>query len=268
MQATPLLVPGLEGITQITCGVNHALALDTKGRIWAWGEGEQNQLGRRLFGRHKDGTRPRLVEVCRNNAKYIGSGDYHSFAVDHKDNVWAWGLNSFGQAGYVKGGTGGDSNLVPYPMKIRALCGQGVHTLAGGGHYSVAVTAAGRCLVWGRIDGGQLGLPFTLEQLQDESLIRHDERNKPRICLKPTEVPNLGHVVHASCGTEHTIFINQEGKGFSTGLGFNGQLGNGSEDDVDEATRFEGDDTKNQVLQWSGAGGQFSIVAAPLNLSR
>lgn len=80
-QATPMRIRGLEKITQIAYGANHALALDAKGTVWAWGCGEQNQLGRLLFGRRfLECPNPRPVEIKM--VKYIASGEYHSFAVD------------------------------------------------------------------------------------------------------------------------------------------------------------------------------------------
>ncbi|RYO90011.1 hypothetical protein DL766_006643 [Monosporascus sp. MC13-8B] len=259
-QATPTLIGGLSRITQIACGANHALALDAEGVIWAWGCGEQNQLGRRLFGRRfMECLNPHPTEI--RDVKYIASGEYHSFAIDKKDNAWAWGLNGFGQAGHAKA-AGSDSVLLPYPMRIPALCGKGVICLDGGAHHSAAVTANGQCLVWGRLDGGQLGIGFTSEQLQDASLIRNDERNKPRICLHPTPVPGLGEVSFVACGTDHTIFIAKEGTAYATGFNSQGQLGLGDEDDdVMVARRIKSKAVKDKMLTWAGAGGQFSVIA-------
>lgn len=94
------------------------------------------------------------------------------FGVSKKDNLWPWGLNSFGEAGFTKV-AGSDSVLLPYPMKIPGVCGsRGVVCLDGRAHHSAPVTASGQCLVWGRMDGGQLGICFSPEQLQDDSLIR------------------------------------------------------------------------------------------------
>ncbi|KAJ4321154.1 hypothetical protein N0V84_005506 [Fusarium piperis] len=259
-QKTPMQILGISNIIQITCGANHVLALDSTGKVWGWGSHEQNQLGRRLFGRHTEHLKPRLVEVCRGKARYIASGEYHAFAIDHKDGVWAWGLNSFGEAGYADG-AGSDSALLPYPIKIRHLCGRGVILIDGGAHHSAAVTTSGECLVWGRIDGGQLGIVFTPAQLQDSELIRHDERDKPRVCLRPTQVPNMGKVVHVACGTDHTIFVNDSGKAYATGINSSGQLGLGSDDDVDVALEVRSKDLKGSMLSWAGAGGQFSVLA-------
>ncbi|KAK7416148.1 hypothetical protein QQZ08_012106 [Neonectria magnoliae] len=241
-QKTPTCIVGLAKIVQITCGANHALALDAKGAVWGWGAHEQNQLGRRLLRRHQEHLKPRLIEVCRKRAKYIASGEYHSFAIDHKDNVWGWGLNSFGEAGYAKN-AGGDSAILPYPMKIPGLCGKSVTVIAGGAHHSAAVT----------VD----------EQLENEDVIRYDERNKPRICLRPTIIPNIGDAVHVACGIDHTIFVNKEGNAYATGFGTSGQLGLGSYRDVEVAQPVKRTHLKDSALIWAGAGGQFSILARP-----
>ncbi|KAI1294051.1 regulator of chromosome condensation 1/beta-lactamase-inhibitor protein II [Xylaria venustula] len=259
-QATPVQIRGLPKITQIVCGSNHALALDTKGSIWAWGWNEQNQFGRHLFGRQQDSFVPSQVRVCRGNVKYIASGEYHSFAIDRQDNVWAWGANSYGEAGDPET-AGSDSAVLRAPVKIRHLCKKGVTTLAGGAHHSAAVTAEGQCLVWGRIDAGQLGVAFTPEQIQDENHIRCDDRGKPRICLRPTAVPTVEQAVHVACGTDHTIFINKSGAAYSSGFGFQGQLGLASNDDVEVATLIGGKAIKSSVLIRAGAGGNVSVVA-------
>jgi regulator of chromosome condensation len=259
-QATPIRIQGLSSITQVACGANHALALDAHGMIWSWGCSEQNQLGRHVFGRHATGPlTPNPIHI--RDIKYIACGEYHSLAVDKKGHFWAWGLNSFGEAGYAKA-AGSDDVVLPFPMKISGLRGKKVVCLAGGAHHSAAVTADGQCLVWGRLDGGQLGIAFTDEQLQDTSLVRRDERNAPRICLRPTLVPGLGQVSHVACGTDHTIFVTRKGTAYATGFNSGGQLGLGHEDDVQVAQPIGGKALKDRTLVWAGAGGQFSVLAA------
>ncbi|KAJ2960783.1 hypothetical protein NQ176_g11036 [Zarea fungicola] len=202
-----------------------------------------------------------MIRVCRGGAKYIACGEYHCFAIDSRDNVWGWGLNSYGQAGDAKT-AGGDDALLSQPVKIPALCGKGVTMLAGGAHHSVAVTSSGECLVWGRLDGGQLGLRFSEEQITNKNQVRCDERGKPRICLVPTAVSGLGTVSHVACGTDHTLFINKDGHAFSTGFGSEGQLGLGADDDVDVAQQIQGKHIKDQTISWAGAGGQFSMMSS------
>ena len=148
-------------------------------------------------------------------------------------------------------------------MKIPDLGGKGVTVLSGGADHSAAITAGGQCLVWGRIDGGQLGVELNAEQLQDETLTRRDDRGLPRICLRPIPVTNIGTAAHVSCATGHTIFINTEGQAFGSGFGSMGQLGIASEDDTNVAEKITGAAVKGKQLKWCGTGGQFSLVAAP-----
>ncbi|PNH37341.1 hypothetical protein VD0004_g9445 [Verticillium dahliae] len=264
-QDKPSLIRGVQDITQLACGVDHVLALDTSDNIWGWGNNEQNQLGRRLFGRDQDSLIPHQIRVCRNNSKYIASGEYHSFAIDKKDNVWGWGLNSFGEAGDPDT-AGTNSAVLPYPMKIRTLAGKGITCIDGGAHHSAAVTPDSECFVWGWMDGGQLGFTFTLEQLQDAAQVRFDERDKPAICLRPAAVPHVGMVSHDACGTDHTLWITRDGHAYAAGFGSQGQLGLNSEEDVEVAQRVKGRDADEAMLTWSGAGGQFSVISAPATL--
>lgn len=118
-------------------------------------------------------------------------------------------------------GAGTDSAFVP-PTKIPGLCQQQVLVLDGGAHHSAAVTANGNCLVWGRIDDGHLGVDFTPEQLQDATLIRHDERNKPRICLRPSIIPTVQQATYVACSSDHTFLIDRAGSAYSSGYGFHG----------------------------------------------
>lgn len=272
-QTTPVLLRGLEGIIQIACGANHALALDNKGAVWTWGCAGQNELGRRPPTRHIGNLAfPSLVPqpVGIRHVVAIGTGQYHSFAVDARGHVWGWGFNGFGEAGGDPKSAGRDGApvVLPNPMKIKALSGRFVVHLAGGAHHSAALTADGTCLVWGQLDGGQLGIKFTDEQLADTTLIRRDERGKPRICLQPVAVDDaIGPVAHVACGTDHTLFVTREGKVYTTGFNAQGQLGLGSEnDDNDEvfvATQVGGKQIQKRRITWAGAGGQFSMVAGP-----
>ncbi|KAL6825423.1 hypothetical protein J3E69DRAFT_380624 [Trichoderma sp. SZMC 28015] len=98
--------------------------------------------------------------------------------------------------------------------------------LKAGQHSSLAPE-----VVWGRLDGGQLGIQFSAQQLRDELLIHQDEHGRPRICLRPTAVLNLGQVNHVACGINCTVFIDEKGRAYAIESGSSGQLGLGSEAD-------------------------------------
>ncbi|KAF3768639.1 RCC1/BLIP-II [Cryphonectria parasitica EP155] len=200
--------------------------------------------------------------MSRYGVKSVAAGPYHSLAVDNKDRVFAWGMNNFGQAGYASN-AGADSAELPYPMQIKPLSKQGIEQMAAGAHHSAAVTKDGRYLVWGRIDGGHLGLKLSQEQIDNPKVVRKDEYEKPRILLEPTAVPNLGKAAYIACSTGHTIFVNRDGKAFASGFGSQLQLGNGKDDDVEVAEEVKAKSLEGVKLSWCGTGGQFSMVAAP-----
>lgn len=79
------------------------------------------------------------------------------------------------------------------------------------------MTSRAQDVVWGRLDGGQLGIQFSAQQLRDELLIRQDKHGRPRICLRSAAVLNLGQIKHVACGTDHS-FIDEKGREYATRL--------------------------------------------------
>ncbi len=257
------MIEGVNKITQIACGGNHVLALNQRGEVWTWGSGEQNQLGHRIVERRKyDSLSPKLLRIANRKVRLIGSGLDHTFAVDALRRVWVWGLNSFGQAG-VENDAGRDGAIVFSTKRVESLTlpdGEIIELITGGAHHSAAVTSLGRCLVWGRIDGHQMGVPISAIPAED---LIYDDREKPRILIRPTAVPDLGEVTYAATGTDHTIAINREGKAYSWGFNVNYQCGQGTIDDIETPTLIDNTAVRGKKLTWAGAGGQFSMLAGP-----
>ncbi|KAI9669388.1 MAG: hypothetical protein M1831_000424 [Alyxoria varia] len=258
-QRRPILIPQLKKITSIACGANHALALDTNGNVFAWGAGEQNQLGRRIVERTRLGAlTPREFGLPKKQIRSVACGSYHSFAIDKKGQVWSWGLNSFAQCG-VSEGAGEANNVVPVPTKVRNLAGASVQQIKGGADHSIAVAGNGDCLVWGRADGAQLGLD--LDKVPQDELV-HDQNHKPRIVLRPTRVPGFS-AVQVTAESDHCIAVTGDGKAFSWGFNTNYQTGQGNLDQVDLATLVDNTAVRDRAISWAGAGGQYGVLAAP-----
>lgn len=257
------MIEGVTNITQIACGANHVLALNQRGEVWTWGSGEQNQLGHRIVERRKyESLTPKLLRIASRKVRLIGCGHYHSFAVDSLRRVWVWGLNSFGQAG-IPNEAGRDGAVVFSIKRVDILTlpnDEIIESITGGAHHSVAVTSLGRCLTWGRMDGNQMGLPVST--IPAENMI-YDDREKPRILIKPTAVPGIGKVIHAATGTDNSITVNSDGKAYSWGFNVSYQCGQGTIDDITVPTLIDNTAVRAKKLNWAGAGGQFSILAGP-----
>ena len=92
-----------------------------------------------------------IEKLNAKKAKDIFCGNYHSFYINEKDQVFAWGMNNHGQLGI------GHKENTCVPTQIKALEGQKVIQIAGGEHHTIAVTSEGKVYCWGRNDEGQIG---------------------------------------------------------------------------------------------------------------
>jgi regulator of chromosome condensation len=269
-----MLIPGLKDIVQISAGNNFCLALDSHGKIFSWGRSEQSQLGRRpVASRHvhhnpdqaddevdNAGLIPKLVALPpRKKIVSIHAGSDHAFAIDSVGDTWAWGLNNYGQTG-IRAGAGKGGTTVFVPQKVASLVGKKMKIVQGGTHHSMAITQNGDCLVWGRMDGCQMGVDLKTLPLDDPSVVV-SELGKPRILLEPTVVP-IPSSAYGAAGSDHNIIITLDGKAFSWGFNANYQCGQGPDtDDIEVATLIDNTAVRDKKLIWAGAGGQYSILA-------
>ena len=77
----------MTGVTALSAGIEHSLALRSDGTVWAWGGNAHGQLG--------DGTttqRTTPVQVSGlTGITAIATGGGHGLAVRNDGTVWAWG---------------------------------------------------------------------------------------------------------------------------------------------------------------------------------
>jgi regulator of chromosome condensation len=185
-QTRPTLIPELKNIKTLAAGGNHIQALDSKGNVFAWGSGQQNQLGRRIIERTRtNGLVPSQFGLPKGKITYVACGSFNSFAIDKDGKVYSWGLNNYGQTG-VASGAGESDAFIDNPTIVKSLSAHDIREIKGGNHHSVACTKDGKLLVWGRCDDAQAGIP--IKDLPKEDLV-FDERNKPRILKNPTQIP-------------------------------------------------------------------------------
>ncbi|EKD16056.1 uncharacterized protein L3040_003496 [Drepanopeziza brunnea f. sp. 'multigermtubi'] len=256
--ATPMLIPELKEIVKLAVGTNHVLAVNKKGKVFTWGAGEQSQLARRVVARTAAGALvPREFGLGRKKIVQVGCGDYHSFAVDDKGDVYSWGLNSFGQTGISKDEEEQDSNSIATPTKVDILDGYDIKQIVGGAHHSIACTTSGQVLVWGRVDNNEGGME--VDEMPKDHLF-FDEAGKARYLIKPLVLPSIKGV-QVSSGPDTCIAVDSDGKAYSWGFSGNYQTGQGHSNDVSEAEWIDNSAVRGKKLVWSGVGGQFGIVA-------
>ncbi|MCM1297026.1 MAG: hypothetical protein NC311_15920, partial [Muribaculaceae bacterium] len=124
-------------IVDLATSANFALALDSNGYVWAWGDRTYNQLGEQLYSPSGYTTAPQRVlagmaasgidtqrKAGDTNvpAEYLGhvvaiaAGSYSSMAIRSNGTVFTWGRNTSGQ-----NGIGITKNNTPAATPVRAI---------------------------------------------------------------------------------------------------------------------------------------------------
>jgi regulator of chromosome condensation len=149
----------------VASGSHHTLALTECGKVYGWGDAESGKIGRMLNTRNKNYQALKIEKVGAKAATDIFCGNQHSFYINDKHQVFAWGLNNHGQLG-----TGNKFNS-SVPTRIKDLDpyeGDYVVELAGGEHHSIARTKDGVVYCWGRNDEGQVACGDTYGEWRKE----------------------------------------------------------------------------------------------------
>ena len=263
IQETLVPIPRLRNVVDIDCGNNHVLALDKKGSVYAFGSGQQNQLGRRMIERTiLNGLTPSEFGLPRGKIESVAACPYHSFAIDKSGEVWAWGLNTLGQTAILEN-AGEDGATIPKPQRVEALRGKSVNQITGGDKHSVATTYSGSVLAWGRCDGSQIGIDR--DDIPEENFFKKkDGTTDKRFVAVPTPLPEPENVALIAANSDHSLAVTQDGKAYSWGFSENYQTGQGQTDDVVEATLIDNTAIRNEKIIWAGAGGQYSMLASAM----
>ena len=196
--SVPTPVLNLSGITAISGGVFHGLALDGSGNVWAWGENNAGQLG--------DGTttqRNTPVQVSNlTGVTAISAGYGQSLAIDGSRNAWAWGKNNAGELG------DGTTNNSSIPVQVSNLTG--VTAISAGYGQSLAIDGSRNAWAWGDNSTGELGDGTT---------------NNSSI---PVQVSNLTNVISIATGENFSLAVENNSTAWAWGDNSAGTLGNGN----------------------------------------
>jgi hypothetical protein len=115
ISTTPVPVPGLTGVTQISSSTYATLALSGQnGAVWGWGPNYHGELGDGTTTAHYT---PELTG--QSGVTQISAGSLETAAISFTGAVFVWGENTSGQLGIGSQ----DGNIHPSPVQVRALAG-------------------------------------------------------------------------------------------------------------------------------------------------
>ena len=149
----PIKIRGLSNIKKISCGTNHCLALSTKGEVYAWGSGENGELG---CGRYENEYMPSKLNLDEKIIfKTIACGAAHSIFIDIEDNLYECGDNSYGQLCHNQDKL--PLGKVNSPLLLRHNSFKKVLKVKTGDAHVLIINDQNELWGWGHCELGQLG---------------------------------------------------------------------------------------------------------------
>jgi len=259
---TPTMITGeISGhdIVSMDGGEYHSLAMTRDGKLFSWGAGGGGSLG---TGDTRNAETPKEVPYFArysSKVKQIGCGYAHSMVLTETNELYTFGVGTYGQLGL------NGTHMEIDPQRVKAPRGAGRWSaIAAGAHHSLAVTHKGRIYAWGQNKYGQLGLKGT-DEWQTPQRVRglvDDEKEWKAIeagdrfsvavgksgkvyvwgnnHMAEEDKENSPTVVHAltgkgvlqiAAGIFHTLVLTKDRKVYAWGWGHYGQLGTDSTED-------------------------------------
>lgn len=190
----------LGNIVQVACFGYHSLALDSTGRVWAWGPNEYKALGHDINRIQPYATRIEGIPGMR----YIAAGWHHSIAIDSTGKVWVWGSDPSGQY-----------NETPTKVWDKPTCFTGLPEITKvvcGSWHTLAIDVNHEVWGWGKNHFGMLGKGDTLSTSY------------------PVKIQGLSGVTTIGAGCFQSLAVDDEDNVWSFGDNPYGQQGVGDYD--------------------------------------
>ncbi len=219
----PIQVKGLKDITAIACCSVLAMALDSTGAVWAWGQDNSGQVGDgnpladpgAVMASPEEWNKwvtanvsiPTRV-VGLSGVDSIVSGGAWALALKDDGSVWYWGQNS---------SILGDENVnlpnsigTSRPILVQTI--GGIRDVGAGSGCVLIVKDDGTVWGWGTDINGILGRSV------NQSYV---------LIYEPVQIPGLSGIRSIAPGVAHCAALDDNGNVWTWGSNYKGQIGNG-----------------------------------------
>jgi alpha-tubulin suppressor-like RCC1 family protein len=223
--AVPTAVSGLSDAIAVATGYSNNCAVRANGRVVCWGWGLNGELGN---GSLSSSSTPVTVSGV-SDAVAVTVGQGHGCALRATGNVVCWGSGNAGQLG---DGTSTNSST---PVTVAGLTD--AVAIAAGALHTCAIRAGGTVVCWGpftsaspvAVTGITDAVSITGSGLSETCALR---ATGTVVCWEgsstPVAVPGLTDAVYVDAGSEHQCAVRATGAVICWGVGFDGQLGDGT----------------------------------------
>mmetsp|Transcript_936 Transcript_936/g.2387 ORF Transcript_936/g.2387 Transcript_936/m.2387 type:complete len:689 (-) Transcript_936:301-2367(-) len=248
----PQYIEALAGVrcVCVAAGELHSAAVTVDGDLYTWGDGFCGQLGHGDKGpcvSPQQVTKGGLEDECVAN---VALGARHSLVVTDDGEVFSFGLGHFGVLG---------RSYTPYDYEpVGALDGMDGGDLDE--NFNIAPLPQQQQL--GGIDangnqqGGVDGLLAHLDLISNIKLQDSSDQCIPKLIDSLVGI----HIVGASAGHRHSLFLDNQGSLYSCGAGITGCLGHGNNQSHMIPLRIKDFDDKNVKIIQMSAGVDMSMA--------
>ena len=232
----------------------HNVAIDTKGRLWAWGRNENGQLGTGdkhnrnapqivkgiNFGENGDGEDKDAVKIV-----WAACGRNHTICVDSEGSFYGCGSNKSGQLGvpivWSRQKKNVDDERVEFVKSASATHAKFVKATCGI-DFTVLTDENGKMWSFGCPQYGQLGHGDDHEYNMKEGTVKlaYEPQPTPKMIRSGDLNPENDYkVVKVCCGHNHVACFCEDGKIYTWGNGGYGRLGHRVQKDEFSPKRVE-----------------------------
>jgi alpha-tubulin suppressor-like RCC1 family protein len=199
---------------KVAVGAEYSLAIDSEGRVFAWGNKIYGQLG--------DGTTTTQLSpvpvttsgvLAGQSISSVAAGSNHSVALSSTGEIYTWGRNNRGQLG---DGTTTNRSVPVQLTRSEAIAGVSFSAISAGEAHTLALSDDGRVFGWGRNDDGRLGDGTTTTP------------RKTAVAVITSSVLAGVSISAIATGNAHSLALSSDGRVFSWGSNSHGQLGDGT----------------------------------------
>jgi len=238
----------------VASGRYHSLVLTNSGKVIAFGNNERYQMGiaddsgnpivlagknisQEIYTNHRDGPK-------NNKIIAISAGVYYSIILDEYGTVYGFGRNVIGQLGFSI------DDEIKVPRKIAIAANPKITAVSTYDEHSLILDSDGIVYSFGNNRYGQLG----------RTLVgRTSDRTPEQI---DTDNINSNRIVAISTGLYHSLVLDEQGKVYSFGHNYFGELGQGTTnlDPMYIPTKITKGDIEHKTIVAIAASKYYSLV--------
>ena len=226
----PVTVKDLHNVIDLTAGSYHTCALTAAGEVWCWGENTSGQLGN---GTTVNQSVPVMVKGLPGKVVDFTAGNDFTCAKLENNDIWCWGNNQYGQLN--------DGTLTNSSVPVKALFNNSQNMISGGQN-NLLSDSSGNVESWQNLQ---------TEKVNNVNLPQGISANRfaPGGCVTTisgtvkcwqndyhsAEVSGVTSALLVGTGYQHSCTINTDLTVSCWGINSNGELGNGSTVNSDQA---------------------------------